>query len=71
MHGFSHHGKMQQNKTHVMGKVWKIDIHTVPIEWVLFFQLDSHPMTYFIIWEMHGFPHQLPTPRENTTKRIA
>ena len=23
-----------------------------------FFPLDSHPLVYFIIWEMHGFPHQ-------------
>ena len=25
-----------------------------------FFPLDSHPMVYFITWEMHGFLHQFP-----------
>ena len=33
-----------------------------------FFPFDSHPMAYFIIWEMHGFPYQFPTLRENVTK---
>ena len=35
-----------------------------------FFPLDSHPMMYFIIWEMHGFPHQFPIVQENATKII-
>ena len=35
-----------------------------------FFPLDSHSMIYFIIWEMHGFPHQFLIVRENATKRI-
>ena len=35
-----------------------------------FFPLDSHPMIYFIIWEMHGFPHQFPIVQENATKII-
>ena len=35
-----------------------------------FFALDSHPMVYFIIWEMHGFTHQFPTVRENARKPI-
>ena len=25
-----------------------------------FFPLYSHPVVYFIIWEMHGFSHQSP-----------
>ena len=33
-----------------------------------FLPLDSHPMVYFIIWEMHGFPHQFLIVRENATK---
>ena len=36
-----------------------------------FSPLDSHPMVYFIIWEMHGFPHQFLIVRENSTKLIA
>ena len=31
---------------------------------------DSHPMVYFFIWEMHGFPHQFPIVQENATKII-
>ena len=27
-------------------------------------------MVYFIIWEMHGFPHQFPIVQENATKSI-
>ena len=27
-------------------------------------------MAYFIIWEMHGFPHQFHTMRENAAKPI-
>ena len=30
-----------------------------------YFPSDSHPMVYFIIWEMHGFPHKFPTVWEN------
>ena len=33
-----------------------------------FFPLDSHPIIYFIIWEIHGFPHQFLIVRENATK---
>ena len=35
-----------------------------------FFPSDSHPMVYFIIWEMHGFSHQFPIVWENATKPI-
>ena len=31
---------------------------------------DSHPTIYFIIWEMHGCPHQFPIVQENATKFI-
>ena len=34
------------------------------------FPLDSHPMAYFVIWEMHGFSHQFPVVQENATKLI-
>ena len=33
-----------------------------------FFPLDSHLMVYFIIWEMHGFPHQFPIEWENVNR---
>ena len=33
-----------------------------------FFPSDSHPTVYFIIWEMHGFSHQVLIVRENATK---
>ena len=35
-----------------------------------FFPLDSHPMVYFIICEMHGFPRQFPITWENAAKSI-
>ena len=31
---------------------------------------DSHPTVYFVIWYMHGFPHQFPIVQENATKLI-
>ena len=35
-----------------------------------FFPSNSHPMVYFIIWEMQGFPRQFPINWENGTKSI-
>ena len=35
-----------------------------------FFPLDSHSMVYFIICEIHGFPHQFPIAWENAAKSI-
>ena len=35
-----------------------------------FFPLDSHPMVYFVICEIHGFPHQYLIAWENGTKPI-
>ena len=35
-----------------------------------FFPLDSHPVVYFIICEMHGFPRQFPITWENAAKSI-
>ena len=35
-----------------------------------FFPSNSHPMVYFSIWEMHGFPHKFPTVRENAIKPL-
>ena len=58
------------NETHGMGNVWEIDTQTFPIVWVLFFPSDSHPLVYFSIWEMHGFPHKFPRVQENATKPV-
>ena len=33
-----------------------------------FFPSNSHPMVYFVVWEMHGFPDQFHIVRENATK---
>ena len=35
-----------------------------------FSSYDFHPTVYFIIWEIHGFPHQFPIVQENATKLI-
>ena len=35
-----------------------------------FFPLDSHPMLYFIIFKIHGIPHQLSRAWENAVKSI-
>ena len=35
-----------------------------------FFPLNSHPMVYFITWEMHGFPHHFSITWENAAKPI-
>ena len=56
------------SKTHQLGKTWDIGSHTFSIKWVLFFPLNSHPVVYFIIWEMHEFSHQFSIVWENTGK---
>ena len=56
-------------KTHCMRRTWEIGIHTFPIVWLLF-PLDSHSMVYFIICEIHGFPHQFPVAWENAVTSI-
>ena len=35
-----------------------------------FFPLDSHSMVYFIICEIHGFPHQFPIAWKNAVTSI-
>ena len=34
------------------------------------FPFDSHPVVYFITWEMHGCSHQFPIAQKNPTKPI-
>ena len=53
------HSMGKGSKTYQMGKAWEIGYHTVSIVWVCF-PLDSHPVAYLIIWEMHVFSHQFP-----------
>ena len=64
------HGKKQENpsnrkslenwftrksyKTHCMWRTREFGTHTLPISMGAFFPLDSHPMVYFIICEIHG-----------------
>ena len=56
---------MQQNPSYgeSLGNWYSYFSHSASV----FFPLDSHPMAYFIIWEMHGFPHQFLIVRENPT----
>ena len=52
---FPHYGKMQQNPwcRESLGNWYSYFSHSMGA----FFPLDSSPRVYFIIWEMHGFPH--------------
>ena len=65
---FPHYRKMQQNPWYgeSLGNRYSYFSHSMGA----FFPLDYHSMIYFIIWEMHGFPHQFLIVRENATKRI-
>ena len=63
---FPQYGKMQQNPWYgkSLGNWYSYFFHSMGA----FFPLDSHFMVYFIIWEMHVFPHQFLIVRENATK---
>ena len=54
------HSTWKSNKIYRMGENlenwWSHFSHNMGA----FFPLDSHPMLYFITWEMYGFPHQFP-----------
>ena len=72
MHGFSHqisNSIRKVSRTHQMGKAWEICSHTFSKN-RCFFSLDSHPVVYFIIWEMHGFYHQFSIAQEKGRKYI-
>ena len=72
MHGFSHqisHSIRKVSKIHRMGKAWEIGSHTFSIK-CIFFPLDSHPVVYFIILEIHGFSHQFLIAWEKAGKSI-
>ena len=63
---FPQYAKMQQNPWYgeSLWNWYSYFFHSIGA----FFPSDSHPMVYFIIWEMHGFPHQFLIVRENATK---
>ena len=65
---FPQYGKMQQNPwcRESLGNWYSYFSHNMGV----FFPLDSHPMVYFIKWEMHGFPCQFLIVQENATKLI-
>ena len=60
------YGKMQQNPWY--GKSLRNWYSYFSHSMGAFFPLDSHPIIYFIIWEIHGFPHQFLIVRKNETK---
>ena len=65
---FPQYGKMQQNPwcRESLGNWYSYFSHSMGV----FLPLDSHPMVYFIKWEMHGFPCQFLIVQENATKLI-
>ena len=73
MHGFSHRlPTVWENATKPMvwgslGQRYSFFSHSMGA----FFSSGLHPMIYFSIWEMHGFPHKFPTIQENAKKPMA
>ena len=65
---FPQYGKIQQNSWYgkSLGNWYPYFSHSIGA----FFPSDSHPMVYFIIWEMHGFPRQFLIVQENAAKLI-
>ena len=65
---FPNYGKMQRNPWYreSLGNWYSYFSYSMGV----FFQLDSHPMAYFIICKMHGFPHQISMVLENATNLI-
>ena len=63
---FSQYGKMKQNPWYgeSLGNRQSYFSHSMGV----FFPSNSHPVVYFSIWEMHGFPHQFLIVCENATK---
>ena len=54
------HSTEKCNKTHHMWRNWEIGTHSSSYSICAFFPLDSHPVVYFIVWEMDGFCHCFP-----------
>ena len=72
IHLFSHQFPLswerQQNPSN--GKSQGSWFHHFFLSMNAFFPLDSHPMVYFIVWEIRQFLHQFPMVRENAAKPI-
>ena len=68
---FISHSTGKCNKTHCIRRNWeKLVLILFQQYGCFFFPLYSHPVDYFITWEMHGFPHQFPITQENAAKSI-
>ena len=63
---FSFYGKMQQSPSYGvnLGNWYPYFSRSMDA----FSPYDSHPTVYYIIWKIHGFPHQFPIVQENATK---
>ena len=63
---FSYYGKMQQSPSYGvnLGNWYPYFSRSMDA----FSPYDSHPTVYYIIWKIHGFPHQFPIVQENATK---
>ena len=61
-------GKILQNPSYVenLGNWYSYLSHSMGA----FFPLDSHPMVYFMIYKIHGFPHQFLISLKNAAKSI-
>ena len=72
VHGFSHqfllYEKMQQNPSYGedLGNWYSCFSYSIGA----FLQSDSHPVIYFITWEMLRYPHQFPIALEYSAKSI-
>ena len=72
MHEFPHQFPIVQENTTkpiVWGEPGKLVLILFPSKGD-FFPLDSHPMLYFITWEMYGSSHQFPIAWEKAGKPI-
>ena len=68
---FPKHGKRQENQSN--GKSlenWFPEKSSKTHRVWCFYPLDSNPMVYFIICEMHGFSHQFPIAWKKTAKSV-
>ena len=63
---FSQYEKMQQNASNELN-LEKVVLILFP-QYGGFSPCNFHPMVYFLIWEMDGFPNQFPIVQENATK---
>ena len=71
MDGFLHEFPIaRENVTKPSGKPGKLWYSYFSHSMGAFLQPDSHPVIYFITWEMLKFPHEFPIALENAVKSI-